>query len=450
MRRRVTPNVLLAVVTVTMLVLVAIDDEIGPVGIVVGVVVATAGLFALVELEHLGQRTDVRLVAGAAAIVLGAAVVVAPHDSHDLWSYTMYGRILSVHGASPWTVTPAHYPSDPMLHLVARGWRHTTSIYGPAFELVAALVTRIGGDAATVVRMLFTGTFAIAAAGAGALVYRRTASPAALALVTLHPAIAVAGIAGGHNDIFVGLGLVAAVLLAQDDRPVASGVAVALGSLVKLTGLIGLLAIGAWALAHHGRRWAGRFAATAGGLVVLAYLPFGTSGLSAFAHNRGSLSRASAWELPRLLTGLDHRHAALNLGLPRSDTELLISLGALMTAAITIAIAWRLRRGPVAVALTAALGSYLVFAPYVLPWYPAWVIPVIGLAPRVPVTRVLTFQAALLVIVYELKTQDLTTQLANIVWWIAVIASVTLCVLFLRSLRRVPAANRELSAVGAR
>ncbi|MGZ6886280.1 MAG: hypothetical protein ACXVJA_08705 [Acidimicrobiia bacterium] len=136
--------------------------------------------------------------------------------------------------------------------------------------------------------------------------------------------------------------------------------------------------------------------------------------------------------------------------MPRSDTELLISLGALMTAAITIAIAWRLRRGPVAVALTAALGSYLVFAPYVLPWYPAWVIPVIGLAPRVPVTRVLTFQAALLVIVYELKTQDLTTQLANIVWWIAVIASVTLCVLFLRSLRRVPAANRELSAVGAR
>ena len=65
----------------------------------------------------------------------------------------------------------------------------------------------------------------------------------------------------------------------------------------------------------------------AAALVGLAYLPLGTSGLSAFVHNRGSLSRASAWQLPRLLTGLDHRHTPIRLGLPVSDTQLLVSVG---------------------------------------------------------------------------------------------------------------------------
>jgi len=46
-----------------------------------------------------------------------------------------------------------------------------------------------------------------------------------------------------------------------------------------------------------------------------------------------------------------------------------------------------------------ALGGYLFFAPYVLPWYPAWVIPTIGLVPRVAAARLLTLQAALLVLV---------------------------------------------------
>src|SRR4051795_8332078 len=117
-----------------------------------GVTIVTVCLFALLDAERAGDTVGIRRVAWSGAVVLVAAILVAPHDSNDLWSYAMYGRILSVHHASPWIVTPAHFPGDPFLAHVARGWRHTTSIYGPVFELLAASITRIAGDATTAVR----------------------------------------------------------------------------------------------------------------------------------------------------------------------------------------------------------------------------------------------------------------------------------------------------------
>ena len=421
--------------------MVIADDTIGPVLIVIAVTLSMLGLVSLLDLERAGRTVPLRMVVIAAAVVLGAAIFAGPHDSHDLWSYAMYGRILSVHHASPWVVTPAHFPMDPFLGRVASGWRHTTSIYGPVFEVIAATITRIGGGAADAVRWLFTSTFAVATAVAGWIVYRRTRSSAATALVLLHPAIAVAGIAGGHNDILVGLGVLGAVVLARDDRPVAAGVAVALGTLVKLTGGIAIIAIACWGLAHHDRRWTIRFAGTALGLIALAYLPLGTTGFSAFVRNRGSISRASPWEFPRLLTGLDRRHTALNLGLPQSGTQLLITFGTVIMLAVIawIAISQRTRLDP-GVSVVAALGGYLLFAPYVLPWYPAWVIPTIGLTARSPVARLLALQGVGLVIVYELKTQSLTGWVASGVWWVSVLGSAALCVAFVRAVRSKPVA----------
>lgn len=447
MRNRLSPTLALALTAASTLVMVVADDSLGAVGIVVAVTLSTVGLITLLDLERKGRAVPIGAVVASAAAVLIAAVVLGPTDSHDLWSYAMYGRILSVHHASPWVLTPARFPADPFLLHVARGWRHTTSIYGPAFELVAAAITKLGGDSATAVRMLFTSTFALATAAGGLIVFRRTRSPAATALVVLHPAIAVAGILGGHNDILVGLGLLGAVVLVQDDRPVAAGFSAGLATLVKLTGGLGILALACWVLAHRGRGSAARFAGAAFGLIGLAYLPLGTSGFSAFVHNRGSLSRASAWEFPRLLTGLDHRHTALNLGLPQSDTQLLITLGTVVMIAIAVWMAIKLRhRADPGTPMVAAIGGYLIFAPYVLPWYPAWVIPTIGLNPRAPVGRLLALQGAALVVIYELKTQSLAGWIASVVWWISVLVSVALCVVFLWAARNAEPAPALVNA----
>ena len=431
------PGRALAIVTVLSLILVVEDDSVGPLGILLGVAVITVALGALLAAERRGQTVTIGAVVTAGVVVLGTAILVAPHDSQDLWSYAMYGRILSVHHASPWVVTPAHFRGDPYLGLVARGWRHTTSIYGPGFEVLAATITRVAGQATTAVRILFTSTFAAAAAGAAWIVYRRTGRAAATALVLLHPAIVLGTVAGGHNDGLVGLGLLGATVLVLDDRPVAAGLAAGAATLVKLTGGIGILALAAWSLGHRGQRTAAVFLGTAAALVGVAYLPLGTTGLSAFVHNRAALSRASVWQFPRLLSGLDRQHTFIHLGLPGSDTQHLVTLGALVTLLLTLVVAARLRRADhPAVPLVAALGAYLVVAPYVLPWYPAWVIPAMGLVVDRPVARLLAAQASVLVVVYELKTQGLSPIASDVVWWTSVFVSVGLAVAFVLTLRR--------------
>ena len=114
-----------------------------------------------------------------------------------------------------------------------------------------------------------------------------------------------------------------------------------------------------------------------------------------------------------------------------------MTAGALVTAMITLWLALRLRRvDHPAVGVVAAIGAYLVVAPYVLPWYPAWVIPALALVIDRPVARLLAAQASLLVVVYELKTQALPAPAANAVWWIAVLASVGFAAGFVFALRR--------------
>ena len=124
-----------------------------------------------------------------------------------------------------------------------------------------------------------------------------------------------------------------------------------------------------------------------------------------------------------------------------SGTQLLITFGTVIMLAVIawIAISQRTRLDP-GVSVVAALGGYLLFAPYVLPWYPAWVIPTIGLTARASVARLLALQGAGLVIVYELKTQSLTGWVASGVWWVSVLGSTALGVLFFRAVRSKPLA----------
>jgi hypothetical protein len=418
-------------------VLVVADDRVGAVGLSVGVALVTLCLFALLDGEQHGATVSPAAVAAAGAVVLGAAVVVAPQDSKDLWSYAMYGRILSVHHANPWSLAPAHFAADPYLARVALGWRHTTSIYGPAFEVIAAVVTRLAGDTAAAVRVGFASIFAGAIALAGWLVYRRTGRAAAAAVVVLHPAIVLGTVTGGHNDALVGLGLLGAVLLVLDDRPVLAGAAGAFAVLVKLTGAIGIVAVAAWALVHRGGRVATRLAVVAGGIVLLAYLPLGTTGVSAFVHNRNSISRASIWQLPRLVTGLDSRHSPIRLGLAHGDTHSLIALGAAATLVVMLAIAiWLRRADHPAIGLVASLGGYLVLAPYVLPWYAAWVVPALALVVALPIARLLLVQMSFVVVVYQLKTFTLSRPASDAIWWCTVLVSVGFAVAYLVTLLR--------------
>jgi hypothetical protein len=85
------------------------------------------------------RRADVKVsvVVCAITVVTAAAVLSSPRESHDLWSYVEYGRMLAVHGVSPYLHTPSQFPHDPFFRLV--DWRQTPSVYGPVFNEFAAL-----------------------------------------------------------------------------------------------------------------------------------------------------------------------------------------------------------------------------------------------------------------------------------------------------------------------
>ena len=444
-RQRFGPRSALLLAGTPSVLLILLDPQSGPVVVTLAIALSMGGLLALRELEHRGRPVGMRSVWLVGMAVIAAAVVVEPRNSGDLWSYVMYGRILAAHHASPWATAPAAFGHDPFLHLVSRGWRHTTSIYGPAFVGVAAMVTKVAGSSVVASRVLMKSLFALATLSAGLLVARRTRSAAATAIVLLHPVVVVTGIAGGHNDILVGLAILGAVLLAIDDRPVAAGLVAAVGAAVKLTGGIAIVAIAVWSISQRSRSWSARFSATAIGALLLMYAPVGTAGLSAFRQNHNLLSRASPWQLPRVLSGLDQTHAVIHLGLPQSLNSTLVSIGTLVAGALVLVLVLVARRTPSPVFGTlAGIGAFLLFASYVLPWYSLWMIPLVGLVPRTPIGRVLILQSATIVLVYELKFQGLDGIMSGTVWWSAILLSVFWCVLFIRAVRRTA---RETTAL---
>ena len=86
-----------------------------------------------------------------------------------------------------------------------------------------------------------------------ALVWRRTRSTAAVLWLGLHPLFGVTVVNGGHIDAAVGLAVAAGVWFVARDRPRAAGIALGLGALVKLTGLLALLGLVPWLLRRGDR-----------------------------------------------------------------------------------------------------------------------------------------------------------------------------------------------------
>jgi hypothetical protein len=112
---------------------------------IVLVVLATVCCAVLTRRRELG----IRPVLVAIGVVTGAAVFFGPRESPNVWSYADYGRMLAVHGVSPYLHTPSQFPHDPLFHLV--GWRNTPSVYGPVFNAFAALEELVAGLESSIV-----------------------------------------------------------------------------------------------------------------------------------------------------------------------------------------------------------------------------------------------------------------------------------------------------------
>jgi hypothetical protein len=370
------------------------------------IVLLVAGFVALGVLlgtEVRRPRLPRRFVLGTSAALLVVAVAIPPTESNDVWAYSMYGRIVAIHHASPYTHSAASYPHDPFSRRVDKIWRHTASVYGPVFTAISALGMGTVGRWPLGARLFFQGLAALAALGALLLVDRHTRSPLAVALLGVNPLIVISVVNGAHNDALIGLAVLAGVLLAMRKRFGWAAVALALAALIKIAAVLPLAAVVMWVWHRYGRHDAFRMGAIGAGVILVGLaLAGGPAALRPLNAAQQHITGASVWYGPRRwLTA-----AEIGRGLSGAAAGHLVRRA--VSAAATVAaigltallVARRLDHDDPAIIAGAAVLAYSLLGAYVLPWYVGWGLPALALAWRSRLTWLALLHGAFLHLAY--------------------------------------------------
>ena len=374
-------------------------DVAGLIGTVVLVAAAAAFVFALREAWR--GRLSIRLVllVGVALHVL--ALVTPLFLSRDVYSYAIYGRMVSLHGLNPYTSIPAAAWRDPFntQDLVSVDWIDSPAVYGPAFSAISAGVTgAVRGVPETVFAFKALAAAASVATMFVAVAAARRVAPEraafAAAIIGWNPVILFHGVAGGHNDTLVGLAVAAGMLLILARREYWATAVLTVGALVKISGAIPLAiaVIGTTLWRPPGKRLPAFGAHVGIGLLVglPSILPFmqledPTLGTFELANRQGWLAP------PRLVLVVIRGIVNYTIGFTAGDIA-----GAIVRLAfpvLLVLVMWgilrHLARGgpnPEPVALVGGMGwasvISLMVAPILLPWYAAWVVPFAWALPR--------------------------------------------------------------------
>jgi len=385
-------------------------------------IIACGAYGAMLVAEPRWGGLSIRVVAISTLVTAVVAIIVVPRFTGDLWSYAMYGRMLGVHHMSPWTHAPTDVPHDPLLHLVARTWRHTPSVYGPAFTLVSGSAARVLGTSVVATRVFYQALAAMVLGAGGWLVWRETRSAPAVAFLTVHPLVIMFLVNGGRNDIMVGVAMLAAVVLVARRRVGAAGVVAALGALVKITGVVGIAALFVTMVARGERRAAYRMLRVAGVVFGVAYLVAGTAALFAPMQTAGALySDGSAWSSLSLV------------GVALPGTHLALALLAVVVLVVIV----RHARSRSSTAVAAALGMLSLAAAYTLPGYAAWGLPAAALDHRGRVARILAAAGVVFIVTYEIVQHPFSGVIGSALHTLATVggplAVLALVVLLLRT-----------------
>jgi hypothetical protein len=374
-------------------------DVAGLVGTIVLVAAAAAFVFALREAWK--GRVSLRLVllVGVALHVL--ALVTPLFLSRDVYSYAIYGRMVSVHGLNPYTSIPAEAWRDPFntQDLVSVDWIDSPAVYGPAFSAISAGVTgAIRGVPETVFAFKALAAAASVATMFLAVAAARRVAPDhaafAAAIIGWNPVILFHGVAGGHNDTLVGLAVAGGVLLLLARLDLWATAVLTVGALVKISGAVPLaIAVMASTMRQPPGKRLRAFGAHAG-IGLLVGLPFILPFMQSEDPTLGTfeLANRQGWLAPpRLVLVVIRGIVNYTLGFTAGDVAAVAVR--LLFPAILLIVMWGILRHlaragrdlePVTVVSGMGWASLIsvMVAPILLPWYAAWVVPLAWALPR--------------------------------------------------------------------
>ncbi len=325
---------------------------------------------------------------------LAPLLLSVPVFSRDTYSYLAQGALLR-DGLDPYAVGPIENP-NPLLDNVSPIWTITTAPYGPAFIMIARLVTTLVGNhviaGTMLLRLCMLPGLALLIWATPRLARHLSADvPIALWICVLNPLVIIHLMGGVHNEmLMVGL-MTAGIALTFERHHVAGITLVAVAVAVKATAGIALPFL-VWVWMRHLRERRGyrplpAFAA-AGGASVLIFI-------AVFAVLSGAAGVGLGW-----LTALAGSVKIINwLTIPTAAANLIHAVGGLffpvnfyavlqvtrLIGIVVIAVSlpllwWRYRQDDRAV-LTGigwAMVIVVLFVPGALPWYYSWPLAVVA------------------------------------------------------------------------
>ena len=414
--------------------------------VLLGIVVVAAAAWAFVRLLQEARRGTVTtrevvvLVLAAHAVLLLLPLLY----SRDVYSYAMYGRIVSVYGKNPYLHTPIDFGGDALIGLVGPKWLDTPPVYGPAFVTLSSIVARFAAapaDHVQVYRLLAVGASLATCWVIWDTVGRVRPGMEAFALVAFgaNPVILFHSVASGHNDLLVALAIAGSFALVLRGRELPAVAVLALATLVKSTAALPLILLLVWCTARRPRgARLGAFAVRAGLVAVIGivlawpYLQWDdpTLGMVELAGHVG-------WLAPSVfITRLVDVASFVSLGwLVRVTFGLTLLVGVVAIAREV----WRRAPAMDAAELGASWGWALVLlmvlGPVLLPWYVAWSLPLAWLLPKAPRTTLLFVSVALGVSLWSAEPDRSRAAFELNLWVGHWIITPVVTVLLLRTLR---------------
>lgn len=365
---------------------------------VVGVMLAQGLVYlaAVFCLGRLGGGRSILLIILAVAVFLRIALLVLPpYLSSDIYRYVWDGRVQAA-GINPYRYIPADDAlaalRDSAIYPNINRANYAHTIYPPAAEMLFFLVTRVS-EQLTAMKLAML-TFDLATIGLILALLRGLGAPLSRVLIYAWHPLSVWEVAGsGHVDAAMIFCLTLALLARQRGWLASSGIALALGMLVKFLPVTAAPALY--------RRWDWRMPAAFIATIVVLYLPYLAVGKGALGFlptylQEERLTSGSGFYLLNLLSFL------AGIDVP-AGAYLVIAAAILVAAALFVLFRPGAgQQGAVSGTLILALVFFFLVTPH-YPWYFLWLLPLLCLLPWWP-ALLLTAMASTLYFVLEQRS----------------------------------------------
>jgi alpha-1,6-mannosyltransferase len=350
------------------------------------VVLVCLYLAALRYCEHVPARLMIWAVAAFTVVVM----IGPPLFSTDVFSYQAYARMLTHYDTNPYLWGPRVIGDDyPLYWYIGAKWIATPSVYGPLFTFLSTVF------ASTSIAFNYFAFKVIAAAASGGTLcliwksaQRRGVSPKrGIALFGLNPMVTLYGVGGGHNDLLMLLLTTWGVYAVLTQRERAAGALMSAAAGIKLTGAIvlpfALIADGrAAGIRSRRTRFLVGLGVTSLVIAGASYVAFGT-GILHMVRTLQNVQDLGSWQsVPGFVFSL-------------TKTPVTYPVRIADDVVLAAALLWVLRRvwqGRMDWIEGAAWATFAVLltAWSLLPWYTAWLMPLVALTDSKRMWRVAT------------------------------------------------------------